>query len=131
MTQSLAEKLQLAFTFTFEHDGHTIVANASSLSGKEVITVDGIEVSRKRNLGLRSRHQFVVDGKEYTLRFDVNGFLLCRVECELMCGDLRVGHEVRSSVSNKKVFFRNLLIFFFVGMAFGFFGTYAVTWFMG
>lgn len=131
MKMSLAHHLQLAFKFEFQHDGHQIVADASSLTGKEVITVDGKEVSRKRCLGFRSRHQFDIDGKTYTLRFDVSGFLLCRVECELFCGVTQVGSQIKSSFDNKKVFFRNLILFFFVGMAFGYLAATAAIWLMG
>ena len=131
MTNSLSKKLQLAFTFTFEHDGHIIEANASSLTGKEIITVDGIEVSNKRSLGFKSSHTFSVGDKDYTLRFNVNGFILCQVECELFCGDQRVGAETHSSVRSKKVFFRNILIFFVIGIIFGFLSAKAAIWFMG
>tara|TARA_R100001480_G_scaffold13292_1_gene22105 strand:+ start:223 stop:435 length:213 start_codon:yes stop_codon:yes gene_type:complete len=46
MKQSLTEKLYLAYRFEFEHNGHTITANASSLTGKEEILVDGVSVSK-------------------------------------------------------------------------------------
>ena len=47
MKQSLLEKLNLAYRFKFNDNGHTIMANASSLTGKIVI-VDGASVSKKR-----------------------------------------------------------------------------------
>ena len=118
MKQSLTEKLYLAYRF--EHNSHTITANASSLTGKEEILVDGVSVSKKRNLGLSSRHQFQVDGTSYELRFNVTGFLFCRVECTLMADGNVIKTETRSAFDNKKVFIRNLILFFLAGMAFGY-----------
>jgi hypothetical protein len=120
MKQSLTEKLYLAYRFKFEHKGHTISANASSLTGKEEILVDGASVSRKRNLGLSSRHQFQIEGTQYELRFNVTGFLFCRVECTLMANGSVIETKTRSAFDNKKVFIRNLIIFFLAGMAFGY-----------
>ncbi|MGM0629669.1 MAG: hypothetical protein ACQESI_00690 [Pseudomonadota bacterium] len=120
MKQSLTEKLYLAYRFEFEHNGHTITANASSLTGKEEILVDGVSVSKKRNLGLSSRHQFQVDGTQYELRFNVTGFLFCRVECTLMTEGNVIETKARSAFDNKKVFVRNLILFFLAGMAFGY-----------
>lgn len=123
MKQSLSEKLYLAYRFEFEHNGHTITANASSLSGKEEILVDGVSVSKKRNLGFSSRHQFTVDETEYELHFNVTGFLFCRVECSLMANSEVIETKIRSAIDNKKVFLRNLFLFFLAGMAFGFIGA--------
>lgn len=120
MKQSLAEKLYLSYHFKFEHNDHTITANASSLSGKEEILVDGTSVSKKRNLGLSSRHKFMVDGTQYELHFNVTGFLLCRVECSLMADGNLIETKSRSTFGNKKAFIRNLILFFLAGLAFGY-----------
>lgn len=120
MKQSLAEQLYLSYHFEFEHNGHTVTAKASSLTGKEEILVDTVSVSKKRNLGLSSRHEFVVDGTQYELHFNVTGFLFCRVECSLMADGNVIETKTRSAFDNKKVFIRNLVLFFLVGMAFGY-----------
>jgi len=120
MKQSLTEKLYLAYRFEFEHNGHIVTANASSLTGKEEILVDGVSVSKKRNLGLSSRHKFVVDGTHYELHFNVTGFLLCKVECSLMADGKIIETKTRSAFDNKKVFIRNLIVFFLVGLVSGY-----------
>ncbi|MCK7459839.1 hypothetical protein [Idiomarina aminovorans] len=120
MKQSLSEKLYLSYHFEFEHNSHTITANASSLTGKEEILVDEVCVSKKRKLGLSSRHKFVIDDTHYELHFNVTGFLLCKVECSLMTNGKIIETKSRSAFDNKKVFIRNLVIFFLAGMAFGY-----------
>ena len=120
MKQSLSEKLYLSYHFEFEHNGHTITANASSLTGKEEILVDGVCVSKKRKLGLSSHHKFVLDDTNYELHFNVTGFLFCKVECSLMANGKVIETKSRSAFDNKKVFIRNLVIFFLAGMAFGY-----------
>ena len=131
MKQSLLEKLNLAYRFKFNDNGHTITANASSLTGKEEVLVDGASVSKKRNLGLSSCHKFHVDGTDYELHFNVTGFLFCRVECRLIVNGETVSTETRSAFDNKKAFVRNLVIFFFVGLIFGYLAATAALTFLG
>tara|TARA_R100001480_G_scaffold13292_1_gene22106 strand:+ start:432 stop:617 length:186 start_codon:yes stop_codon:yes gene_type:complete len=50
----------------------------------------------------------------------VTGFLFCRVECTLMADGKVIKTETRSAFDNKKVFIRNLILFFLAGMAFGY-----------
>ncbi|MDV6316617.1 hypothetical protein [Idiomarina sp. HP20-50] len=120
MKQSLSEKLYLAYRFEFEHNGHIVTANASSLTGKEEILLDGKSISKKRNLGLSSCHKFAIDGTEYELHFNVTGFLFCQVECSLMTNGNLIETKTRSAIDNKKTFIRNLILFFLAGMAFGY-----------
>ncbi|KFZ30831.1 hypothetical protein IDSA_07030 [Pseudidiomarina salinarum] len=131
MKQSLTEKMYLAFRFEFEHGGHIITAVASGMTGKEEVLVDGERVSGKRNFGLSGRHPFVLNGTEYEVRFDVGGFLLSQIDCTLSADGQVIETKTRSATVNKKTFIRNLIVFFLIGMGFGYLAATIALDFMG
>ncbi|MGM0524606.1 MAG: hypothetical protein ACQEQ8_00225 [Pseudomonadota bacterium] len=79
MKRSILEQLTFRFNFNFEHAGHTITASGNSITGNEVVLVDGESVSEKRVIAKGSEHKFALSGDPYTIRFTVTGSFFCEV----------------------------------------------------
>ncbi len=71
------------YTFVFNQDGKQIEAWFSALSGLEKITVDGVLVSKRRSLSLKSKHEFVMGSDNYATNLQVVNALAGPFVCTL------------------------------------------------
>ena len=131
MKGSLLKKLHLNFEFKFEYEGHVIEARASGISAKEEVFVDGESVSSRRNFGLSSTHEFLIEGETFKVHFDVGGFLLSTIRCDLLLGDDVVRTESQSSLKGQKGSWKLILSFFVIGLAAGFLSAKLALWLLG
>ncbi len=100
------------YWFIFKDGDREIAAQASALSGRERVFIDGHLVSRKRSLTLTSSHQFLWKGSTYVLVFHVPRLLAAQLECSLTKDNILVE---RFKTSYK--FKRKMLKLFFSALA--------------
>ena len=72
---------------SFEWQGHHILLTGSHWSGEEILTLDGQEVSRRRNFGLSGEHRFVLPGEGELVLCFTFALLAQRVDYQLMAGE--------------------------------------------
>jgi hypothetical protein len=70
-------------SFLFEIDDQKITYKCSSVSGKEVVLVNGEIVSQSQNFKLKSNHIFNIESVEYEIEFESKDLLKGNSECSL------------------------------------------------
>lgn len=131
MKRSTLEQLTFRFNFRFEHNGHTITASGNSMTGNEVVRVDGNLMSEQRVIAKRSEHNFELDGVEYKIRFIVTGSFFCEVTCELIKNDEVIDSQHLRSIETKSDLIKMVALLFGLGLISGFFAAKAVLMVMG
>ena len=76
--------------FIFKDGDHEIAAH-NSLLAKESVFVNGEIVSENRSLNRIGKHQFMFDGNEYEVVFNVFKIIKCEMECSLFKNSICVG----------------------------------------
>lgn len=136
MQKNMKSKLNAHGSRTFFDVGeHVIEVFMSSYSGKEVVLVDGVELSSRRNWRYRSSHEFELDGERYTVAIIIASLLKGQARVELT----RNGEYLDHDELDWNQFFnpkpqqpvsrvRAILSFLFWLLAGGVFGYYSVKW---
>lgn len=76
--------------FIFKDGDREIAAHNSHLA-KESIFINGEIVSENRSLNRVGKHQFMFEGNEYEVVFDVSKIIKCEMECSLFKNNLCIG----------------------------------------
>lgn len=100
------------YQFNFRDGDVVITPRASAWSGKEVVVVNGREVSSKRLLHkLTSTHEFEHDGSSYRVVFKVINMLTSEVECTVYRGELQIGHQRKGMIEKPFTSFTAVFMF--------------------
>lgn len=117
------------FSFEFKDSGHEITCWGSSATGKEIVYLNGKQVSEKRNLlSRKSLHKFIHKGLTYEVEFNMVSILKSELHCILIRDGVHVETQKArpTNFTNKKPFslVRSVIegfIFGFVGFGIGFY----------
>ncbi|RUO77773.1 hypothetical protein [Idiomarina seosinensis] len=131
MKRSIFEQLTFRFNFNFEHAGHTIIASGNSITGNELVRVDGKSVSEKRVIAKGSEHIFTLNDEQYTIRFTVTGSFFCEVTCDLIKNGEVIASQHMRSIESKGDLVKMVIILFGVGLLTGFLAAKAALMVMG
>lgn len=131
MKRSILEQLTFRFNFRFSHNGHQIVATGNSITGKEIIYVDGGQVSQSRVIAKTSEHQFKVNGDDYTVRFIVTGSFFCEITCELWQQGELIATEHARTIEGKSDLIKMIALLFGFGVLAGFLAAKAALIVLG
>lgn len=94
MQKNMKSKLSLRGSSTFFDVGdHVIEVFMSSYSGREVVRVDDVEISSRRNWRYRSSHEFELDGERYTVAIIIVSLLKGQARVELTRNGVYVDHD--------------------------------------
>ena len=130
MQKNMKSKLNVHGSSTFFDVGdHVIEVFMSSYSGKEVVRVDGVELSSRRNWRYRSSHEFELDGERYTVAIIIVSLLKGQARVELTRNGVYLDHD---ELDWKQVFgpqqpasgLRSTLVILLLLFAGGFFGYF-------
>lgn len=80
-------------TTYFDVGDHVIEVFLSSISGREVVRVDGQEVSSRRNWRYRSSHAFELDGARYRVEVTIISLLKGQARIDLYKDDAYLDHD--------------------------------------
>jgi len=115
--------------FNFYDDDREIIAYSSSFSGKEIIYLNGINISEQRSFKVRSIHQLKVQEDDYEVEFNVTSFLKSKIECTLIKNGVHV-KTIKLQVATIKQLMTFILAGFISGAFIGFFTIKIIkTWF--
>jgi hypothetical protein len=75
--------IRRGYEFAFEIDGLRIQAGGSAFTGQEWVYLNGERISQRRNRSAICQHDFVRDGRQYRIEFEMikgfQGALACRL----------------------------------------------------
>lgn len=104
------------YSFVFNQDGKQIEAWFSALSGLEKITVDGVLVSKRRNLSINSKNAFAIGHDEYTTNLQAVNVLTGPFVCTLSKNNKAVKRQkLLFSTSTSKWPLMLIVLFGFIG----------------
>lgn len=104
------------YSFVFNQDGKQIEAWFSALSGLEKITVDGVLVSKRRNLSINSKNVFAIGSDEYATSLQTVNVLTGPFICTLTKNSKAVKRQkLLYSASNSKLPLMLIVLFGFIG----------------
>lgn len=112
--------------FYFENEGNEICFWASNATGKEHVSFNQHIESEKRNLTSTSTyHQFSINDDTYEIEFGMRKWMM-ELHCTLIKNGVHENTLVYSQLNkvNRKKFFRDLTLFFVLGLAGGYFSTH-------
>jgi hypothetical protein len=98
-TMSMASPTK-GYWYYFHHDNNQIAVYGSGFTGKEIVYLNDDPVSESRSFGLKSRHEFTSNGKDYKVELKVNSMIRGDVECSLYINNEPVGTESKALISN-------------------------------
>ncbi|HOY21817.1 MAG TPA: hypothetical protein PK002_01620 [Cellvibrio sp.] len=104
------------YTFVFNQDGKQIEAWFSALSGLEKVSVDGVLVSKRRNLSINSKNVFAIGGDNYATSLQAVNVLAGPFVCTLIKNNKAVKRQkLLYSASNSKWPLFLIILFGFIG----------------
>jgi hypothetical protein len=104
------------YSFVFNQDGKQIEAWFSALSGLEKITVDGVLVSKRRNLSINSKNEFAIGSDKYATSLQAVNVLTGPFVCTLTKNNKAVKRQkLLYSASNSKWPLFLIILFGFIG----------------
>jgi hypothetical protein len=109
-TPAITFSIRKGINFYFEDGDNEIRAFGSTLSGKEIIYLNGEEVSNKRSMRFSSVHSFSAQKIEYEIEFSVADIMLGKVDCTLIKNKVHYKTLKFSFWNNKKTVFNSLLL---------------------
>lgn len=124
-SKSAKELWKKGYNFYFNLNNHEIHVYGSSLSGKEIIYVDGEIVCEKRSLLTTSNLEFILDGDKIEVELNVVSLLKSEMHCVLIKNDVHVETQIISS--SPKTFWMS----FAAGTIMGFVGMVTVIMLVG
>jgi len=108
------------YWYYFEDAGVRVTAHGSGYSGQETVYVNDEVVSDKRNLGMKSSHEFCHMGNDYEVRFQVTNLLTATVACALYKNGEYVTTETKAYRNmDGKSALKPISLFFVAGLIFG------------
>lgn len=121
------------YWFYFQDGDDEIVIFASGWSGKEIVYFNDNEVSQCRNMKFVSTHEFTKNSKHYKIVYTVVSMLTGQVKCELFVDGEKTDEQTKAVFAKGGSFkaWKSILIFFAVGMVFGYFGAKVALYFVG
>ena len=104
------------YSFVFNQDGKHIEAWFSALSGAEKIYVDGVLISKRRNLSVNSKNAFVIGTDNYATSLQAVNVLTAPFVCTLTKNNKAVKRQkLLFSASNSKWPLFIIILFGFIG----------------
>ena len=104
--------------FIFQEEGHTIKVWVSSFSGKEKVYLNNELVSDKRSVGLKSEHDFMIDGVNYSVHFEVKNLIKGKLLCSLVKNKIIIKKlQSKSRKTTFNIYFTLIIIFIFIAYA--------------
>lgn len=104
------------YSFVFNQDGKHIEAWFSALSGAEKIYVDGVLISKRRNLSVNSKNAFVIGTDNYATSLQAVNVLTGPFVCTLTKNNKAVKRQkLLFSASNSKWPLFIIILFGFIG----------------
>lgn len=104
------------YSFVFNQDGMQIEAWFSALSGLEKITVNGVLVSKRRNLSIHSKNSFAIGSDNYATSLQAENVLTGPFVCTLTKNNKAVKRQkLLFSASSSKWPLFLIVLFGFIG----------------
>lgn len=118
------------YWFYFQDGDNEIAAFGSGWSGKEIIYLNDNPVSEDRSYRFSNDHEFTHKGKHYRVRFKMASFWKAELKCSLFInGQLVEERKKAALVKVGKKSWSAILVFFVIGMVFGFLGAKIAKYF--
>lgn len=93
-SKTYKELREEGYNFHFDIDGHHIHSHASSMSGKEIVYVDGEIVSERKSLKKHSRIELNLGENKYEIEF----YMVSMFKGELHCILIKEGVHVEAQI---------------------------------
>ena len=121
------------YWFYFQDGDDEIAIFGSGWSGKEIVYFNDNPVSEARNYRFTSEHTFTKRSKRYKVVYRVVSMLTGEVKCELYIDDELVEEQRKAIIvkGGAKKAWTTILIYFGIGMVFGYLGAKVVLYFAG
>ena len=111
--------------FAFQINGNLITFIASSWSGKETVTLNGLVVSKSRGFSKNTLHKFKHEGSDYEISYKtksiMNGGWICALYKD---GELLKAHNVAFEGGNKHVGIASIILGIIFGGLFAYYPNY-------
>ena len=115
----------------FQDGDDEIAVLGSGWSGKEIVYFNDNPVSEDRNIKFTSNHEFTKNGKHYRVVYTVASMMTGEVHCKLYIDDNLVDEQQKAVLVKKgKSAWKAILIYFVVGMVFGYLGAKLALYFV-
>jgi len=123
--------LKKGYIYMFKDGEDDIMARCSAWSGMEEIYFNDDLVSKKRNLGITSHHQFNVNNHNYKMTFQVKSLLRGCIVCTVNKDSNLIGSEEKTYYeSNVGKLSWYLLLFLGLGIIVGYLAGYGAGVFL-
>ncbi|ABZ74927.1 hypothetical protein Shal_0351 [Shewanella halifaxensis HAW-EB4] len=120
------------YWYYFNDEEVRITAHGSGFTGKETIYVNDELITEKRNLGMKSAHEFCYLGNDYQVTFEVSSLLTATVVCTLYKNGKYMATETKAYLNmDSKSALKRIFMFFVAGMVFGGLAAWLVHQFTG
>lgn len=120
------------YWYYFNDEKVRITAHGSGFSGLETIYINDEVVAEKRNLGMKSSHEFCYSGNDYEVTFQVSNLLTAAVVCTLYKNGEYVATETKAYLKmSTKAALKRVFMFFLAGILFGGISAWLTFQFMG
>jgi hypothetical protein len=123
-TSSVDASLLKGVNYYFQDDDNEIRVFISMVSGKEIIHLNGNEVSNKRSLRTKTLHKFTQRKIRYEVEVKVTNILLGHIDCTIIKDGVHVETSqysyIKSWKSFAKTFLQTLVVSFTIGFAVGY-----------
>ena len=121
------------YWFYFQDGADEIAVFGSGWSGKEIVYFNDNEVSQCRNWKFESIHEFTKNSKHYKIVYTVVSMLSGEVKCSLFIDGELTDEQTKAvfAKGSSKKAWKTILIFFAVGMVFGYLGAKVALYFVG
>jgi len=121
------------YWFYFQDGDDEIAVFGSGWSGKEIIYFNDNEVSQSRSWKFETAHEFTKNSKHYKVVYNVISMLTATVKCSLFIDGELTDEQTKAVFAKEgtKSAWWTILIFFAVGMVFGYFGARIALYFVG
>ena len=132
-TKTYKEIRKEGYNFHFDVDGHHIHSYGSSMSGKEIVYVDGEVVNERRSFRKRSQIEFYLGNNKYEIEYNMISLLTGELHCTLIKNGVHVETQICKledlKEQNPKAFWRGFITWFIIGAISGFVGMSLLIYF--
>ena len=83
MNNDILNTKKLGYKFYFQDGDDQIACFGSYFTGKEEVYINDELVSEKRNINVKSKHQFELSGNTFNVKFEMLNILTGKLQCSL------------------------------------------------